>query len=356
MVIGSTFALALLNFYVSVRGPNYAPDFHYGLWPAAHDLLHGRSPFPPADPHRLLALGNAFVTPPLLAVLGVPFSLLPFGVAVGLWNAVCVLSFVGALWVLGVRRIGLYVLALASVPLIDSLDMGQPDAIFALAAAVAWRYRDSDRGAVALGALIAAKLLAAPLLIWLLMTRRTRSFAVASASAVGFLLSSWALIGFAGLSSYPKLLGADARAFEAAGYSFSLPGALIHLGITASSARWLAVVIALAIGVVTVRAARERDQGWFVAALMVGLLISPLMWLHYLTVLLVPAALRGQKLGIWVILSAILWLALALPAEFRFWEGTAAVIVVSIWSVAGPRVRRVGMPLPQDLELRLESG
>lgn len=337
-LIGSTVVFALINLAAWVGGGNYGIDFHQGTWPAAWDLLHGRSPFPPADPTRLLRLGNAFVTPPFLGAIAIPFAVLPYGVAIVLWNALCVCSLLLALRLLEVRELRFYALALASVPLIDSLEVGQPDALFALAAAVTWRYRASWPGAVALGALVAAKLIAVPLLVWLLVTRRIRSFLIAAGASVAFLVGSWALIGFDGLASYPRLLAADARAFEASGFSFSLTGALIHTGATATTARWLAIALAAMVAFVIVTVARERDEAWFVAAMTFGLLISPLMWPHYLTVLLVLLAItKERRIGIWLIPSAVLWIALHRSGAIHAWIGVIALVAVSICVVARGR-------------------
>ena len=111
-------------------------------------------------------------------------------------------------------------LALCSFPFVSSLALGQPDGLLALLAAVAWRDRDRSRGAVAAGVLIAAKLLAWPLVLWLLVTRRVRSAAVCVASCGGHAGLSWALLGFQGLTAYPRLLAADAHAFEGRAHSF----------------------------------------------------------------------------------------------------------------------------------------
>ena len=144
--IGAVALFALYHLYRNASGGNYAPDFHHGTWPAGVDLLHGRSPYPPADPRRLLAAVSSFVTPPPLAVAAAPFAPLPYGLAIVLWNLLCGGAFALALRLLGVRDPRLYLLAFVSMPYIDSLEMGQPDGLFALAAAITWRYRDDARG------------------------------------------------------------------------------------------------------------------------------------------------------------------------------------------------------------------
>ncbi len=307
ILLGSLLLVAALTLYKNATGSQYAFDFHGGIWRAGTSLLDGRSPYPPPIQARLISPGNAFIPPPPLAVLAVPFSLLPFSLAVVLWNLACTAAMLGALRLLGVSDVRVYVVALCSFPFVSSLVMGQPDGLFALAAAFAWRERESDRGAVAVGALVAAKLFAWPLLLWLLVTRRLRGAAVAAGSAVAFLACSWALIGFQGLANYPRLLAADAEAF--ATRSQSALAALLRLGAPASLARAGAVALALLALLVVIAAARDRDRGWFTGAILFGLLTSPIMWSHYLTLLLVPLAVSYRRFHAAWLLPALLWLS-----------------------------------------------
>jgi hypothetical protein len=252
------------------------------------------------------------MTPPPLALLGIPFSLLPFWAAITAFNLTCAAAVVTALRALGVTDKRLYLLVLCSFPFVASLALGQPDGLFALAAACAWRWRDDPwRGGVATGALIAAKLLAWPLVIWLLVTRRTRQAGVSAGSAVAILVGSWACIGFKGMASYPRLLADDARTYEYR--SHSLVSGFMHLGLSTRAAVALAVVVAVAIAAGVVRIARRSDAGWFTAALALGVLSSPIVWDHYLVLVFVClAAIRRLRDPLAWLLVAALW---ACPAE-----------------------------------------
>ena len=61
-------------------GNRYAFDFHGALWQAARDVLDGRNPYPPPTAAGV-APGDRFVYPPPVALLLVPFGLLPFPLA-----------------------------------------------------------------------------------------------------------------------------------------------------------------------------------------------------------------------------------------------------------------------------------
>jgi hypothetical protein len=301
--------LGIAQIILQATGNEFGYDFRGGTWAAGSSLLHGQSPFPAvSQPAYLLAHPTSFITPPPLAVLGAPFSLLPFPAAIVAFDLLSIGCLLWALRLLKVRDRGFIVIMAGSFPFISSLGLGQPDAVFALGAAVAWRWRDSDRGALAAGAIIAAKLLAWPLVLWLLVTRRFRQAAVAAGTAATMLLLSWATIGFRGLGSYPQLLAADARAFETV--SHSLLTALLRSGLAVSWASPIAVCIAVAAAAAVVRAGRRSDLAWFTAALLLGILSSPIMWQHYLVLLFVAAA-ATRKLRdplVWA-LSAALWLS-----------------------------------------------
>jgi hypothetical protein len=340
VILGSAVA-AVIQVYRNARLVSYGFDFHGGAWRAGHDVLVGRSPYPAPDAHMLLVHGNAFITPPPLAIFAIPFSVLPFGAAVALWNVVSALAFAGALRLLNVRDWRLYVLGLCSWPFIASLVMGQPDGIFALLAAAAWRYRSSWRGAVACGVLIAAKLLAAPLLLWLLVTKRFRMAAVAAAATLSVLCVTWGAIGFKGLASYPRLLAADARAFELR--SHSAVAAVMRLGGSEQLGRFLAIFFALCLAFTVIRCARGSDVGAFAAALTLGLVLSPILWSHYLVLLFVPLAICNNRVN-WVWLMTALFYLSPIeppPSVMQVILVLCTMSVVSVAATARPRSGRV---------------
>ncbi len=340
-VIGAMIVIAGIQLALAAGGTQYGLDFRGGTWQAGHALLHGLSPYPARNAANLLHTATAFITPPLLAVVGAPFSMLPFAPAVLLWNLICVVALVAALRIVGVRDPRLYALAFCSFPFVSSLALGQPDGLFALLAAAAWRYRDSPWGALAGGALIAAKLLAWPFVIWLLVTRRFRMAAITGVSAVGWLALSWASIGFKGLTAYPRLLAADTRAYGPKSHSFV--AAITRLGLSLPAAEVLTAVLVLAAASAIVVLSRGADEGWFTAALFVGVFLSPVVWQHYLVLLFVPLAImrRLRDPLIWVLVAA-LWLS---PGEtpaalWQAWLVPLIAVAVLIRAAAAGRSRR----------------
>jgi hypothetical protein len=334
-LVGSLVFIAVeaLGAAIAYRSGHYGFDFHGGIWRAGHDILAGRSPYRAPNAALLAKLGNAYIPPPVLAELLLPLSVLPFGVSITMLNLVCIVSLVAALHLLGVRSREVYAITLCSAPCVFSLVYGDPDAVFVLLAALAWRYRDSQRGAVAVGTLIAAKLLLWPLVIWLAATRRMKNAALAVITAAGLLLASWTAIGFKGLLQYPRFLVADARVQAP---NHSVVAALRSAGVASPVATFVALVLAVAVGIVVVRAARFSDRGWFTAALIAGLIASPVVFPNYFLILFVPLAIcRGRRVdGVWA-LTAAFWLFLTPGGWLRGLEWVIAVGIALGAVVAG---------------------
>jgi hypothetical protein len=210
--------------------------------------------------------------------------------------------------------------------------------VLALLAAVAWRYRDSWPGPAAVALLIAVKVLAWPLLVWLALTRRCRQAATAALGAGLLLVVSWTLIGFHGLTDYPQLLSADAQAFAAR--SHSIAAFLAALGCSAAAADVLAVAAAVVIALTIVWRATDRDLAGFTAALSFSLLCSPILWSHWLVVLLVPLAIRRPQLHATCFIVAALWLS---PTEN---PANIAQLIIVLGLLAFALLGDTGRPLP----------
>ena len=337
---------AAFTLYTNVLRSRYGFDFE-GIWRAGGAVLAGHSPYLSANADLLLRHGNAFITPPPLAVLAVPFSLLPFAWAIGLWNVGCAICVIVGLRLLHVRDWRIHAVVLASFPFISSLILGQPDALFFLLAAAGWRWRDSSLGAVSVGALIALKLLAWPLAVWLIVTRRFRGCAIAITTAVGLLVATWALIDFRGLLAYPRLLAADAQAFEARCHSIAT--AVLRLGAPGSAAAAITVGVALGAALAVVRAGRGSELAWFAGAVLFGLLASPLVWAHYLLLLFVPLAVARRRLSpLWLIAGVLFWLS---PVENAAgWQVDLVLIASILLVVAAVR------PVPDRRERTSAAG
>jgi MFS family permease len=259
-------------------------DLHV-MWQAGHDVVTGHSPYP-------------FVYPPPAAFLMAPFGALPWSVAVVAFTLSAVAALVLALRLLGVRDWRCYALALGALPMASSLMIGTLSPFLALGAAAAWRYRHRRWAvAAAIVGVVVTKIFLWPLVFWLMATRRYRTAATTVALGVVTVLVSWGILGFDGLRDYPHRLSRVAGLEQDKSYS---PFALFRLlGLSPGSARLAVLALTLAAlgAIVAVARRKDGDRRSFLIALGAGLAASPILWMHYLVLLVVPVALYRPRFG-----------------------------------------------------------
>jgi Glycosyltransferase family 87 len=274
------------------------------LWEASRHVLDGASPYPRPEAWALHD-EQQFVYPPLAAFLFAPLAAFPFAVAAPLLAVIEVAATGLTLRVLGVRDWRCYGVALLWYPVLQNFLLGSITSLLALGLAVAWRYRDSRRIApVALAVLIAAKIFLWPMLVWVGASRRWLTSVRALGLAVTGIFLSWAVIGFAGLGSYLRLLEELSRLEQWKSYSAVALG--MGLGLTAGDSRALALtacaLVLVAIVLVQRRGREDADRQAFVLAIAAAFLFSPIVWTHYLALLVVPIAITSRTLSpIWFV-------------------------------------------------------
>jgi alpha-1,2-mannosyltransferase len=308
---------------------------------AAKDVLHGESPYVPADP-RALAHFDKFVYPPSTALLFAPFTELPIRVGSVLMLVVGLGASLAALRLLDVRDWRCYGAAAMSAPVINSLALGAVTPFLLVGAAATWRYRDRPAVAGSVAALTAAtKLFLWPLGLWLLVTRRLRAMVAFALVATVFVIGGWAVIGFAGFRSYPHLLHVLSQV--EAGASYSLVAAL---GVDGTAATVLSIVlVGLVVLAVTLAArGRDGDRRSFAIAIVGTLVATPVVWLHYFALLLIPIALYRPRLSALWFAPVALWLTPASHANGSPWKIGIGLAVLAL-VVARTTAERSTRPL-----------
>ena len=274
---------------------------------AAREVLHGQPPYAAADAEAL-AGADKFVYPPAAAFLFVPFALLPLAAAKAAFVAVSLGATMLALRLLGVRDWRCYGLSFLLAPMITAIGVGALGPLLLLAAAAAWRYRAMPVVAgLAVVLAVSVKLFLWPLVVWLFATRRLRAGGVAILAGTVLVLAPWSAIGFAGLREYPDLLRTLADVMRWKAYS---PSALaISLGVPLNATRWGELVfVAVAIAAIVLLArGRDGDRRSFISAVGAALLVTPVVWMHYLVLLLVPLALTRPRLSPLWLVPLLLW-------------------------------------------------
>jgi hypothetical protein len=261
-----------------------------------------------------------YISPPPVAWLAVPLTLLPFHVAYFVWSAL-LLAALGWTWYLaapGTGRMRLVHLAAAVgwLPVIYSLQLGQPSLFVTLGVAGSYALLRRDRpflAGLALGALVLKPQLAFLVPAALLVSGRYRAF-WGSVVAIGALALVAALvIGPEGISTYQERLSFAAgvpvnRELTIAAVIGNIPVARV---VQALLAIW---ALALAYRL------RGRGHEWvFIPALVGGLVASPYLHLDDLVMLGLAAwlYLRTSPRPGWSWIAAI---AMVIAAEgIPFW-------------------------------------
>ena len=263
---------------------------------AAGSVLHGHSPY-------IYRADETYAYPPIAAFLFVPLHPLRAGVATLLLTLLSLAAIAAALRLLGVRDWRCYALVAVYPITRSAVDLGTIGPLLTLAIALTWRWRDHAAAAgAAAGAAVALKLFLWPLGVWLALTGRLRATLAAVGFAVLFVLLPWAVLGFDGLGSYPGLLRHLADDEASSSYSLVAIGVRLHLPETLATV--LSLVIAGGFLVAAARVARdeqrdsrERDVVTLTLILAAALAASPIVWVHYFLLLLVPLALTRPRLS-----------------------------------------------------------
>jgi hypothetical protein len=269
-------------------------DFHVYLG-AAEDIASGQSPYP------------SFAYPPLSALAAVPFTFLSVSAADFAVKALLVVGVVAVLAVLRVRDWRCYPLALLWPSVNAAVQTGNITIPLALAAALLWRFRDrSVIAGVSLGASVAAKFLFWPLWVWLVAVGRRRAALWSIVAGIVITLATWAIVDFGALFGYPDRLRQLNEDTKGNGYTLDTFAMDLGAGETLAKALMAAVAIGLLVAVV-VTGRRGSEQRSFVLAVAAALACSPIVWLHYFALLLVPVAVVRPRLGPLWLLPLAMW-------------------------------------------------
>jgi hypothetical protein len=303
-----------------------AIDFRV-FYNAASAYLHGRSPYP-SHPGALTwthGAQHSYVYPPLLAALLAPFALLSYHLAAVLWVLLSAAAIALGLWLLEVRDWRCYGAVFLWPSTLAGISVGTLSPLLLLGLAAAWRFRARTPAvAAAVALVVSAKLFLWPVLVWLWLTGRRAAALLAVALAALAAAAAWSRIGFAGLGSYATLL----RRLDAveAPYGYAPAWQL------AGAAGLVVAAIGCAALAYRVRGSERRA---FAVATVAALLLTPILWLHYLVLL--AAALPRRFSLLWLV-PALLWLTPGEGAAGTPWRIALVTGVIAAVAVATRRL------------------
>jgi alpha-1,2-mannosyltransferase len=349
-------ALTAWLVFAALRFHWVAFDFYRAYYPAAHRLLHGGSPY--AVTHQDVVAGTAFVYPALSAVAFAPFALVGRGLSQHLYMLLCLTMVPGALWAMRVRDWRVYGVVLLWFPMIIGWQGENISVPLMLLLALAWRYRDRPVTAGLVTAVaISLKPFFWPLGLWLLATRRWRAAAWAFGWGLLVNLLAWGIVGFDEIHAYLRLSGQVTDALWRGGYSMLAVAG--HLGFGRGVGEVLLVAVSAAVGVALIYKGFVKRQDREAMALAVALMLvaSPLVWVHYFVLLLVPIALARPRFGVIWVAPIAMW---ALPPGTTVagwelalaWAVTLACLAPAL--ITRPRRRSAGPALgdpPRALQI-----
>lgn len=252
---------------------------------------------------------------PAPALLVEPFTWLGPDVAVFAWLVVRMALVVATCLLMPVPRwvkLAALAVAVVSAQFLYDLDLGNVSLIVTFFAVVAWRWLDKPLSGIS----IAAALTIRPAMgvVWLWWIARRQWTAVAW-TVLGFAAVVLASLPFLGVDPWLQYVIVLRHVSDVVGVAnnLDLGSTALGLGFPEPVANlFLVGGYALAITAIVFGLRRDREIG-FAITLMATLLLSPLLWDHYLTNLIVPGALlaaRGRRWG--VLLPLLGWLPLEL--------------------------------------------
>jgi alpha-1,2-mannosyltransferase len=249
-----------------------------------------------------------FYYPPTFAPLLVPFAFLAERVAIGLWIGLSIAAFLAGTAVLPVSRsVRWWIVLLAglSFPFVYGVKLGQVGAVLFLLMAIGWRWLDSPIRVGVSGALGAAiKVQPGLILVWALLTRRFRAVIAGAAVLLALAVAATLLTGPGAWSDFLTLVRTVSDPI-ATPHNLT-PGAVAYqLGATSGLASAIQVASTLGVAAVVIVAIRwSSGEASYLATVIATQLVSPILWDHYATLLLLPVA---------YLLAAGRWWAVAIP-------------------------------------------
>jgi alpha-1,2-mannosyltransferase len=297
--------------------------------------------------------GDVNPHPPTSILLGLPFARLRYPDAFAAWNLASLAALLASIAVLmrgrqipwdAPRLLRVYALILTCGPMNANVYQGQLNAFLLLLLVGVWaadRTRRRSLAGMLLGAATVIKLFPGLLIVHFALLRRWRTVATTLATIVGLTAITAAVLGFDAYGDFLRggvttpwqwrsawwnlsILAFWSKLFDPVPQVGVRPGiggvaplvqsaAIARVGFAASVATLLALLVSCTL---KARAASEHEEIALSLWVVAGLLMSPVLWPHYLVILLLPVfvlwtTLPRTGLARWDlrVLVAILWLS-----------------------------------------------
>jgi hypothetical protein len=283
-------------------------------WQSIYDLNLQQTELDAIGSRIRIAELARYISPPPVAWLALPFTLLPYPAAYLLWSVLMLAALAGT-WYLaapGAGRLRLIhlVAALAWLPVIYALQLGQPGLFVALGVAGSYALLRKQRqflSGLALGVIVLKPQLGFLLPVALLAGGRFRAVAGAAVSIGVLVIASGVNVGPDGMAAYAERLSFAADV----PVNRQLTLALVIGGLGA--ARLVQGAIAIWALALAFRLRKQSPERIYVLAILGGLLATPYLHLDDL-----------------VMLGLAIWLYLRMPGRPRWsWAFVLALVIAA---------------------------
>ena len=187
---------------------------------------------------------------------------------------------------------------------------------------MAWRWLDRPVGAVAQAVAMAVRPPLGVLLIWQLLRRQWLAVAWTIGAGLVLIALSLPFVGISGYLDYLTVLG-NLSGLTGEENNLDLSSWAVSMGADETVAQ-LALYLSYGLGIAAIGLSllRDREIGFIVTAT-ASLLLMPLLWDHYLAMLMLPAALLAARGRTWgLALPLLSWLP---PVALPF------VVIAGVW-------------------------
>jgi len=344
------FVLVLLLFRQvagDVWGTNQPAHVHAFAWDfsayyeAAQRLVASGSPY-----QQDLTLSGPFLAgpkglylySPLPAIVVLPLTALQLHDAATMYVVLQLFMVLGICLLMPVSwtvRLAILAVACLAPPIDQDLNVGNVSLLMTLVGVIAWRWMDKPVSAVAITISAAIRPTMALIGAWWAIRGQWRLIGWMAVTALILIVLSLPFVGIQGWFDYLTVLRNTTHfeavyrnwALNAIAYQNGLPDPWPTLALVAS--------LVLAIGAMLLSLRRDRELSYIVT-FTATLIASPLLWDHYMTNMLVPAAFMASR-GRWY--AIVLPLLCILPQQ---WLPVIAIVGVLVPFLAPDRGEPAG--------------
>lgn len=279
-------------------------------------------------PYRPGPYGLYMYAPPLGIALA-PMTWLSSTIGTTAWYIMHILALAMAAWAMPVRwTVKLAVLGVSGLSYAVSRDLvlGNVSSMLLLPLALSWRWLDRPAGSIATAVAISVRPTLAILVLWQGLRRQWKAVAWTLGAGAFLIVATLPAVGIIGYSDYLTVLR-NLSDVTGVPRNLDLGSTALSLGLGEPVATALLLCgYTLAVGAILISLRRDREVG-FMVTVGASLLLSPLLWDHYLAMLVLPAAMlaeRGRLIAIALPLlswlpSELLPLVASLATILPFW-------------------------------------